>query len=59
MKRLIPFVFTTLFMLLSIGLVTAYRNGLIAKVTEFRRERGRELADVPTTETPTSQEVIP
>jgi hypothetical protein len=48
MKRLIPFVFTTLAVLLSIGLVTAYRSGLFAKVTEFRRERVEELAaDIP------------
>lgn len=48
MKRLIPFVFTTLGVLLSIGLVTAYRAGLFAKVAELRREH----VEVPVTDTP-------
>ena len=47
MKRLIPFVFTTLAVLLSIGLVTAYRTGLFAKVAELRREH----AEIVVTET--------
>jgi hypothetical protein len=43
MKRLIPFVFTTLGVLLCVGLVTAYRSGLLAKAVE----RGREHAEAP------------
>ena len=38
MKRLIPFLFTTLAVVLSIGLVTAFRTGLFAKVAELRHE---------------------
>lgn len=43
MKRLIPFVFTTLGVLLAIGLVTAYRTGLLAKVAELGQERLEEV----------------
>ena len=43
MKRLIPFVFTTLAVLLSIGLVTAYRTGLLAKAVERGREHTEAL----------------
>ena len=52
MRRLIPFVFTTLAVVISIALVTAYRSGLLAKVAEVDwRERlarhAPELEDAP------------
>lgn len=48
MKRLIPFIVTTLGVLLFIGLVTAYRAGLFANVAGLRCEH----AEVPATEAP-------
>jgi hypothetical protein len=45
MKRLLPFVLTTVCVLLSVGLVTAYRTGLLAKVASLARRQGEE-ADV-------------
>ncbi len=44
MKRLLPFVFTTVFVFLSVGLVTAYRTGLLAKVASFARQQADEVA---------------
>ena len=54
MRRFIPFVFTTLAVLLTVALVTAYRAGLLAKVTERFEEHVADLeeqvADVAETE---------
>ena len=48
MKRLLPFVLTTLGVLLSVGLLSAYRSGLFAKVVEFARQPSEEvIVDVP------------
>lgn len=47
MRRFIPFVFTTVIVLLSIALVTAFRTGLLAKVAE--RFEGH-VAEAPATE---------
>jgi hypothetical protein len=48
MKRLFPFVLVTFGVVLSVGLLTAYRTGLFAKVAEIARQRGEEvLVEVP------------
>lgn len=48
MKRLFPFVLTTFVVVLSLGLLTAYRSGLLAKVADVARERiEAEIADTP------------
>jgi hypothetical protein len=59
MRRMIPFVFTTLAVVISIALLTAYRAGLLAKVADVDwRERlarhapddAPDVSDVPETE---------
>ncbi len=48
MKRLFPFVLTTFAVVLSLGLLTAYRTGVFAKVSEIVRQRREEVVvDVP------------
>ncbi len=48
MKRLFPFVLTTFAVVLSLGLLTAYRTGVFAKVAEILRQHGDEIVlDVP------------
>jgi hypothetical protein len=49
MKRLFPFVLTTFVVVLSLGLLTAYRTGLFAKVSEIARQRSEAVVvDIPT-----------
>lgn len=43
MKRLFPFVLATFGVVLSLGLLTAYRTGLFAKVAEIARQYGEEV----------------
>ena len=43
MKRLFPFVLTTFAVVLSLGLLTAYRAGLFAKVADIARQYGYEV----------------
>jgi hypothetical protein len=44
MKHFLPLFITTLGVLLSVGLLTAYRSGLLAKVAERARRHTEELA---------------
>ena len=51
MKRLFPFVLTAFVVVLSLGLLTAYRSGLLAKFAEVTRERiETEFAEFPEVE---------
>lgn len=45
MKRLFPFVLTTSAVLLSVGLLMAYRSGLFAKMAEVARQHREAVVD--------------